>query len=155
MLDQRIRIGERAGRTARRRPIRSRSGRRGGYAIVELAVVSPLLFLTLLGTIDVGRMFFDFIEMRGAVNEAVTYGSRKPLDTAGIIQQARDHGMPDDATVTVVTTGYCNTVGGTGEVEVTSVRTFTPISIDALDVVGGDVDWAFNVTAVAKMRCMT
>jgi hypothetical protein len=155
MVALRWKTGERAGRIPRDRPPRMRRRRHGGYALLELAVVSPLLFLTLLGTIDIGRMFFDFIEMRGAVNEAVTYGSRRPLDTTGIIQQARDHGMPDDANVTVTTTGSCNTVGGVGEIEVMAVRTFTPISVDVMDVVGGDVEWSLDVTAVAKMRCMT
>src|SRR5262249_28164011 len=48
-----------------------------GQGLVEFAVAMPLLLLILLGTIDMGRVFFDYIEMRQAAVEGATYGARR------------------------------------------------------------------------------
>ena len=68
---------------------RLRVGRREtGQSIVELALTLPVLLLLLLGTVDVGRVFFDYIEMRNAVSEGATYASRHPTDTAQVEHEA-------------------------------------------------------------------
>jgi hypothetical protein len=102
-----------------------------------------------------GRVFFNYIEMRQAAVEGATYGARKPTDTAGIVAAAIAHGMPADATISVATTGNCTTPNGLGDVKVTASRVWTPISIDALNLVGAGVSWSFTVNASSTMRCMT
>ncbi|HEY8448545.1 MAG TPA: TadE family protein [Thermomicrobiales bacterium] len=132
----------------------ARSAERG-QGLVELAFAMPLLLLLLLGTIDMGRMFFDYIEMRNGAAEGATYGSRRPTDIDGITAVVVGHGVPADATITVTTTGACTTQGGNGEITVTASRTWTPVTLDVLKLVGGDGTWSFRMSAHATMRCLT
>jgi Flp pilus assembly protein TadG len=136
------------------RGLRTRPRERG-QGIVEFAISMPFMLLILLGTIDMGRVFFDYIDMRQAAIEGATYGSRRPTDTAGITAAVKAHGLPADATITVATSGDCATPTGLGDVKVTASRVWTPISLDALKLVGADGDWSFTVNASSTMRCMT
>jgi hypothetical protein len=113
-----------------------------------------MLLLT-LATIDMGRMFFDYIEMRNAAVEGATYGSRNPTDVGAITAVVTGHGIPADATVAVSTSGACSTPEGAGDVTVAASRVWTPISIDALNLVGSGVSWSFTMTASSTMRCLT
>lgn len=126
-----------------------------GQGLVEFAICVPFMLLILLGTIDVGRVFFNFIEMRQAAVEGATYGSRKPTDTAGITAVVNAHGLPADSTVSISTDAGCNTPNGVGDVKVTASRVWTPISIDVLNIVGAGVQWSFTVNATSTMRCLT
>jgi len=115
----------------------------------------PFMLLILLGTIDMGRVFFDYIDMRQAAIEGATYGSRRPTDTAGITAAVKAHGVPPDATIAVSTSGSCTTSKGVGDVKVTASRVWTPISLAALNLVGANGTWSFTVNASSTMRCMT
>jgi Flp pilus assembly protein TadG len=126
-----------------------------GQGLVELAICVPFMLLILLGTIDVGRVFFNFIEMRQAAVEGATYGSRKPTDTAGITAAVKAHGLPADSTVSIATDAGCTTPNGVGDIKVTASRVWTPISIDVLNIVGAGVQWSFTVNAASTMRCLT
>ena len=60
-------------------------------AMVEFAIVAPILFLMLLGIIEVGRMIFLYAAVTNASREAVRYGSAvgygtDPGDTRGEIK---------------------------------------------------------------------
>jgi Flp pilus assembly protein TadG len=129
--------------------------RERGQGIVEFAISMPLMLLIMLGTIDTGRMFFDYIEMRQAAVEGATYGSRKPTDTAGISAAVIAHGIPADATVAVTSDVGCTTSNGVGDVKVTASRVWTPVSLDALNLIGAGVKWSFTMNASSTMRCMT
>lgn len=133
----------------------SKSGERRGQSLVELAVAFPLLMVILLGTIDVARVFFDYIQMRNAVVEGATYGSRHPFDTAGIEDAVTAHGLPGDAAIWSATTGDCGTPRGEGLVLVGAQKTYTPLSIGVLEAVAGTGTWSFSVRADSSMRCMT
>src|SRR5687768_5746312 len=128
--------------------------RRQGQSLVELGVALPFVLLLMLGTLDLGRMFFDYIELRNGVREAAAYGSRNPTDTAGIKSRVTSHGdFAAGATVSEPAfTGSCTTVGATGAVTVAATRTFVPITTSFLD------DWGLgsvNLAADATMRCLT
>jgi Flp pilus assembly protein TadG len=135
-----------------RRP--RRGGRqRPGYSLVELAFATPFLLLLMLGTIDLGRMFFDFIQLRGAVIEGATYGGRNPSDSGGIAAQVTNHGVPSGTAITIVTQAGCFTKGGTGDISVTASNTFSPITTGFLQAY-----WhigAVNLSARSTMRCLT
>lgn len=111
---------------------RKRDGTKNGQGIVELALAFPLLLLLLLGTIDIGRVFFDYIELRNAVREGAGYGARMPNDTAGIVSRVTSHGIPSSTTITVACTGDCTTTNGVpngvGTIEVSASHTFTPVT---------------------------
>lgn len=56
-----------------------------GQSIVEMALVTPLLMLLLLGAIDVGRAMAVKIAVTNASREGARYASWYPQDYAGII----------------------------------------------------------------------
>ncbi len=129
-------------------------GRQRGQSLVELAVALPLLLLLLLGTIDLGRVFFDYIQLRGAVREGAGYGARAPSDAAGIEERVREHGIPADSIVTsgCAPASSCTTIGGTATITVTATRTFRPLSVGLLEPLGLG---AVPLRASASMRVMT
>jgi Flp pilus assembly protein TadG len=117
------------GRIGRWHARRSAAGHRG-QSLVEFAFGLPLMLLILLGTLDLGQMFFDYIELRNAVREGASYGARNPTDTTGIKAWVTGHGdrVATGTTVNVSLAGNYTTVGGTGTVTVTGTRTFTPVT---------------------------
>jgi Flp pilus assembly protein TadG len=54
--------------------------KKSGQAIMEMVLVLPLLLLLLLGTIDLGRLFFAKIVLTNASREGASYLSRHPGD---------------------------------------------------------------------------
>ncbi|HHS96924.1 MAG TPA: hypothetical protein ENK08_03370 [Chloroflexi bacterium] len=62
-------------------------GRRHGQALVEFAIVLPILLLVLLGIIEFARVFFIYTNLFNAAREGVRYGITQPRDYAGIQQQ--------------------------------------------------------------------
>lgn len=126
-----------------------------GQSIVELAISMPIALLLVLGAIDVGRVFFDYIEMRNAVVEGATYGSRHPFESGAIASAALNHGVPGGTTVASSLTGDCANPSGGGSVTVTAVHVFTPIFFGTLSMIADSVDWNFTVRASSTIRCMT
>ena len=126
-----------------------------GQSIVELAICTPLLLLLMLGTVDFGRVFFDCIQMRNAVVEGATYGTRHPADAGGIETAAFEHNIPADTVITSSTSGDCGSPQGGGSITVEADHTFTPMYVTTLSALFSSVSWSFNVHANATMRCMT
>lgn len=137
------------------RRLRGRFADRQGQSIVELAISMPLALLIVLGAIDVGRVFFDYIEMRNAVVEGATYGSRHPFESGAIASTTLNHGLPGDTTVTSSVSGDCENPNGGGSVTVRAERVFTPVFFGTLSAVADSVDWNFTVSASSTIRCMT
>jgi Flp pilus assembly protein TadG len=59
-----------------------------GAALVELALVTPILLALVIGAVDLGRAYYVKIEMENAAHAGAEYGSRNPSDTAGITAAA-------------------------------------------------------------------
>lgn len=55
-----------------------------GQSLVELSVSLVLLLLLLVGLVEFGIAFFQFVQLRDAAQEGALYGSMNPTDTAGI-----------------------------------------------------------------------
>jgi hypothetical protein len=53
------------------------SGERG-QSLVEFALMMPVLLLMLMGTLDVGRMYFSFIAIQNAAGEGALYAAINP-----------------------------------------------------------------------------
>ena len=49
-----------------------------GQSMVELALMMPLIALILLGTVDLGRVFFAYTRLTHSVKEGALYGMRFP-----------------------------------------------------------------------------
>jgi Flp pilus assembly protein TadG len=58
--------------------LRRRAGGETGNALVELAVCLPLLVLTLIGTADFARVFYDAIALTNAARAGAQYGAFSP-----------------------------------------------------------------------------
>ncbi len=131
------------------------NGRRSkrGQALVELAISVPLLLLILLGTVDFGRVFFDYIQLRSAVREGAGYGALKPTDIAGMKARVLSAGVPTGTTAFATCTGSCTTVGATGEVVVTANSTFRPVTLGFFSWLGTGGSIPISVTA--KMRVLS
>ncbi len=61
--------------------------RRGekGQSLVEVAISLTVILMLLAGMFDLSFAFFDYIELRDAVQEGATYGSINPTDISGIV----------------------------------------------------------------------
>lgn len=53
-------------------------GRSRGQALVESAMVLPILVLLVMGVIDVGRLIFAHVALQEATQEGAIYGAYKP-----------------------------------------------------------------------------
>jgi Flp pilus assembly protein TadG len=58
-----------------------------GASVVELALLSPLLALIVIGTVDLGRAFIYYERLTSAVREGAIYGTYV-TDSAAITQRA-------------------------------------------------------------------
>lgn len=73
-----------AGQSVRRGATRPR----GGQSMVELALILPMIALLLVGTVDLGRVFFSYVRLSNAVKEAALYGAYQPTVSGPIRDQA-------------------------------------------------------------------
>jgi Flp pilus assembly protein TadG len=84
-----------------------------GSSLIEVALVTPVLLLLLLGTFDFGLAFFTAIEVAGAAHAGAEYGIQNPSDSAGI-QAAAIADAPDVSGLTISTSAYgCECSDGT------------------------------------------
>jgi len=67
-----------------------KSGRHNrGQALVEFALILPLLLLIIFGIIDFSRAFFVYVNLTNAAREGTRYGLVNPRDYTGIDTHAR------------------------------------------------------------------
>jgi PKD repeat protein len=59
-----------------------------GQALVEFALVIPVMLLLVVSGLDAGRLFFSWIEVSNAAREAAAYAGGNPTDTSGITAHA-------------------------------------------------------------------
>jgi Flp pilus assembly protein TadG len=60
-----------------------------GASLIELALVTPILLLLMIGAVDLGRAYYVGLEVANAAHSGAEYGSRNPSNTAGITAAAR------------------------------------------------------------------
>ena len=93
--------------------------RRRGSTAVELALLIGILMLILMGTIDLGRVFYSAVTVDDASRAGTQYGIRSnglSGDTAGM-QDAAAHNALDIDTVTTSPERYCLCEGSSTEVD--------------------------------------
>jgi Flp pilus assembly protein TadG len=117
-----------------------RRGRKRGQSLVELCLAMPLLLLLLLGTIDIGRVFYYTIQMHNAVREGAGYGAHNPSDTAGMTTRVTNEAS-FVTSVSAVCNGTCTgtngQISGNPSVTVSATYTFTPITTGFLQTYFG------------------
>ncbi len=85
-VSSRVRFGRR--RMASPRTASSPGDRSRAQSLVEFALVLPVMLLLVAGGLDVGRMFFSWIEVNNSAREAAAYAGGNPTDTPGITAHA-------------------------------------------------------------------
>lgn len=81
-----------------------------GTALVEFALVTPLLCLLLCGSIDLGRIFYASIEVANAAHAGAAYGARTVSlanDTAGMKTAALNDAPDYSSNITAVGSYTC------------------------------------------------
>jgi len=90
--------------------------RQAGMALVEFAIILPLLMLLLVGLIEVGRLAYFTIEVGNAAHAGAQYGAlsmSNAQDTTGMTNAAKDDGQNSISTLTVNANYVCACWNGT------------------------------------------
>ena len=116
-----------------------------GAAIVEFALILPVLMLLLMGTIDFSRVMYTAMALTNAARAGVQYGSQSlgaSGDLSGMQTAALNAASPDIGAVTATATRTCGCNGATPTVaactqvcagtlrvfcSVTTAKTFTTV----------------------------
>jgi len=99
-----------------------------GGAAVELAVVSPLLLLLIIGVLDYGRAFYTSITVANAARAGAEYGAQGPVqsaDVAGMKDFAQGDGA-EAGTLTLSARRYCECGGAAATCTTTCVGGAAP-----------------------------
>jgi len=151
-------------RTRRKQTIRNGPGdqssgsgsTRQGQAFIEFALGLPLMLLIMLGTLDVGQVFVDYVQLRNGCREAASYGARHPTEYANISSRVTN----EDPMSTYTTTTVSVTINGNLDVTsnsrtqlvVVCERTFTPITMGFLQEFWGIGQFALQATATSQVQ---
>ena len=82
---------------------------------VELALLTPVLMLMLLGVIDFGGAIYERMQLTSAARAGVQYAGQSANnvnDTAGILQAVQTAGSLDAGDITITTTQFCGCADG-------------------------------------------
>lgn len=71
--------------------MKAKTRRSKGQAMIEFALILPLLLLVIIGTFEFGRVIFVYANLFNAAREGVRYGLINPQDYSGILQHAQDN----------------------------------------------------------------
>ncbi|MER3485296.1 MAG: hypothetical protein C4345_04270 [Chloroflexota bacterium] len=101
-----------------------------GQSLIELAIAVPIMLLIMLGTIDVGRLFFGYIEMTNAVREGSEYAAHQPAATDKIRSYVTRHAedLPVASINVTCSNGNCDTAAAGDRVTVEATWQFTPMT---------------------------
>lgn len=129
---------------------------RQGQAFIEFALGLPLMLLIMLGTLDVGQVFIDYVQLRNGCREAAAYGSRHPTEYGNISSRVTS----EDPMMTYSTTTVSVTINGNLDVTsdsrtqlvVVCERTFTPITMGFLQEFWGIGQFALQATSTAQVQ---
>jgi hypothetical protein len=117
---------------------------RRGQALVETALLLPLLVLLLLMGIDLGRVWFASIDLRNAAHEATMLGGTEPDATCAVIEDAVDQQM---GRVGAPNAAVCG-----GLTSATDVVHVTGFGCERVDAGPACNPWAPNYPADADLR---
>ena len=89
-------------------PPRGRKSKSTGQALVEFALVIPVMLLMLAIAIDFGRLFFSYIEITNAAREGAAVGAHQPSNLTQIqttaAQETSTQSQGGEHAITVSTT---------------------------------------------------
>jgi Flp pilus assembly protein TadG len=82
---------------------------RSGQSVAEMALVTPLLLLMLVGTIEIGRFAYYGIEVSSAARAGVQFGAQSLADSKDLagITQAAQNDAPEVPGLKVIASDRC------------------------------------------------
>jgi Flp pilus assembly protein TadG len=86
-------------------PLFEKQKRQTGQAVVELALMLPLLILILVGIFDLGRIYQAQVTLTNAAREGARYGSIYPIASAVQTRTAQEASAGGISPVTVTPAG--------------------------------------------------
>lgn len=96
------------------------SQRENGSALIELALILPLILLLFMGAVDLGRAFYYSNAVAKAAESGALYGSQNPTDTSGMVltsdnaMQAAFNSAQDMSGVNATASYGCECSNGSG-----------------------------------------
>ncbi len=137
----------------RKRPRRTNGCTGPGQSLIELAIAVPIMLLILLGTIDVGRLFFGYIEMTNAVREGAEYAAHRPAETDKIRSSVTRHAedLPVATIAVTCSNGNCGTAVAGDRVTVSATWQFTPLTGEFLGAFFGLPRFDLRVTSTMRV----
>lgn len=134
-----------------------------GQALVEFAIVVPVMLFVLLIAIDFGRLLASYVQITNAARESAAYGAGNPTDVAGIAAHAgyekNSQGQQGEGALTIdaacrnsagqsLACALAPGGGGTGNtITVTASEPFTFLTPLIGDLFGGHVTLGYSATA--------
>lgn len=124
-----------------------------GQSLIELAIAVPIMLLIMLGTIDVGRLFFGYIEMTNAVREGAEYAAHRPSETDKIRSYVTRHAedLPVANITVTCSNGNCGTAVAGNRVTVSATWQFTPLTGQFLGAFFGLPRFDLQVTSTMRV----
>ncbi len=85
-----------------------------GQSLVEMAISLVILLYLLSGAVELGIIFFQYVQLRDAAQEGALYGSMNPSDIAGMTNRIRgSSNSPIDLTGATITISIDGNASGT------------------------------------------
>jgi Flp pilus assembly protein TadG len=87
-----------------------------GQAILEVALIAPVMILLLIGAIDLGRLSQFDTKLAASARAGAQFGASNLVNAAndaGMVAAALNEAQSNAALPTVVATSYCECYGGT------------------------------------------
>jgi Flp pilus assembly protein TadG len=133
-----------------------------GSALVELALILPVLFLLLAGIVEFGWMLYIAIQVSNASQAGAIYGTMNPTDVSGITT-ATQNGSANLSGLTVAVSYGCECSDGSSAVASCTAPPTCPYNyVNYVDVTASAPYAAFvplpglppggNVSSEARMR---
>lgn len=126
--------------------------RERGAALVELAIILPVLIILVLGVIDLGRVFYSYEALVNATREGARYCALHPGDTPGTTDRVRreiNYNLGGTWLVAVnVGATTCPSPGPGKPLSVTATATFDPLTPLIETITGGST---LTISSTATM----
>lgn len=122
----------------------------GGQAVVEFAVLAPLLLLALTLTVDFGRVYYLDLSLRDAAFAAARYGGMNPNDDTGIKNAAVAAAQGQIQSTAQVTVSGTPPRGSGQALTVTVTSSFRPITPLVSNLTGSSIQLTRSQTDIVK-----
>jgi Flp pilus assembly protein TadG len=134
------------------RATRRRKATDRGAAMVEFAIMLPLLLLVIAGIVDLGRAFFTQVTLTNAAREGARYAVVKSDATVADVQARTLTAAPGLNPALTAAVTLC--AGAGTDAKVIASQAFTWIALGpAMNLVGGASALPPTLSSTAVMRC--